>query len=604
MDVTTLTTTKGHGSYDGGWNRAPKWTIYFCGYFDQQAVQAYTFKGNETRLSQPAHANMSSGSQVVGGVFSFNQTEVTSRVGISWISAAKARDFVNAEIPAGTTLDKLVANSKAAWNSQVLSKITTTNTVSSNLQQLYSNLYGMFIIPTNKTGENPKWPANNTDVYYDDIFTLWDLHRCSLAMTQLITPTSHAEQMQSLVNIWKYEGWMPDARSSNENGETQGGSNADNVLADAYVKGVQGVDWEQAYQAMKKDATVTPPNNMDPRAPDSSTREGRGALPDWLSLGYIGVDHFSRSVSRGIEYAANDFSVYQLANGLNKADADVYLNRSRNWRNYWNPSQTTQIGGQNFSGFLVPRYSNSSFEFPYSPDQCGGCYWSDPYYEALPWEYLFASRNHDMAHFIAISGGAAEFVKKLETIFTFGLYSGNSQFNNTLVNPGNEPSFNSRYLFNFAGAQDRTVYHSRYINTRYYNAGTGGIPGNSDAGAMQSYQLWNMIGLYPMVSTTTFLISAPWFESMTIDLDDAPYNTANTASVNKKSRTLKITAQGVPDDVNEIVYVQSLRVNGQSWDKSWVDWEDVFEQGGTMEFVLGSEVVEWATGELPPSPAS
>ena len=71
-----------------------------------------------------------------------------------------------------------------------------------------------------------------------------------------------------------------------------------------------------------------------------------------------------------------------------------------------------------------------------------------------------------------------------------------------------------------------------------------------------------------------------------------------------KSRTLKITAKGVPDDVNEIVYVQSLKVNGQRWNKSWVSWEDVFEKGGTMEFVMGAEVVEWATGELPPSPAS
>ena len=110
-----------------------------------------------------------------------------------------------------------------------------------------------------------------------------------------------------------------------------------------------------------------------------------------------------------------------------------------------------------------------------------------------------------------------------------------------------------------------------------------------------------------MVSTTTFLISAPWFESMTIDLDDPSNNTTNTADANKtgsKSRTLKITAKGVPDDVNEILYVQSLKVNGQKWNKSWVSWADVFENGGTMEFVMGSEAVEWATGELPPSPAS
>lgn len=55
---------------------------------------------------------------------------------------------------------------------------------------------------------------------------------------------------------------MPDARSSNYNGRSQGGSNADNVLADAYVKGVRGkVNWQDGYAAMRTDAEVVPPNS-------------------------------------------------------------------------------------------------------------------------------------------------------------------------------------------------------------------------------------------------------------------------------------------------------------------------------------------------------
>jgi len=41
---------------------------------------------------------------------------------------------------------------------------------------------------------------------------------------------------------------------------------------------------------------------------------------------------------------------------------------------------------------------------------------------------------------------------------------------------------------------------------------------------------------------------------------------------------------------------------GRAWDKSWVSWEDVFENGGTMEIVMGKEVVDGATMELPLSP--
>jgi putative alpha-1,2-mannosidase len=94
---------------------------------------------------------------------------------------------------------------------------------------------------------------------------------------------------------------MPDARSSFFNGATQGGSNADNVLADAYVKGVKGqINWADGYAAMVKDAEVPPPNNDDPRDLSSSTKEGRGALPDWLTYGYI-TPTYGRSVSRAVE---------------------------------------------------------------------------------------------------------------------------------------------------------------------------------------------------------------------------------------------------------------------------------------------------------------
>lgn len=166
---------------------------------------------------------------------------------------------------------------------------------------------------------------------------------------------------------------MPDARSSFWNGATQGGSNADNVLADAYVKGVRGaVDWEAGYQAMRTDAEVTPPDNNDPRDPTGSTAQGRGALPDWLAYGYI-TPAYGRSVSRAVEYAVNDFALAQVASGLGyEDDVEKYLNRSRNWRNHWNPD----VESLGFSGFVVPREADGTF-IAQNPLSCGGCYWSN-----------------------------------------------------------------------------------------------------------------------------------------------------------------------------------------------------------------------------------
>ena len=107
---------------------------------------------------------------------------------------------------------------------------------------------------------------------------------------------------------------------------------------------------------------------------------------------------------------------------------------------------------------------------------------------------------------------------------------------------------------------------------------------------MQTWLLWNMIGLYPITGQTTFLIHSPWFQSMTINLGSG--------------KKLLITSTGGDGNGDTNYHVQSLKVNGKAWNKSWLTWNDVFANGGTMEFVLGAKPVQWATGALPPSPGT
>lgn len=254
----------------------------------------------------------------------------------------------------------------------------------------------------------------------------------------ILMPDRYEDFIRSLIDTWRHDGYMPDGRSSNFNGRVQGGTNADNVLADAYVKGVrEGINWEDGYKAMVKDAEVTPVNNHDHMAGDSSTKEGRGALPDWLEKGYI-TTKYTRSVSRASEYAMNDFALSQVAKGLGKVeDLEKYLDRSRNWRNHWDPMST----GGGFSGFLSPIDKEGRFPTPpQNPLSCGGCYWGDEYYQALPFEYSFGA-HHDMATLIKYMGGATRFTKRLEKLFEPGAnVDGEMRFGKTLFNPGNEPS--------------------------------------------------------------------------------------------------------------------------------------------------------------------
>jgi predicted alpha-1,2-mannosidase len=571
---------EGNATFQGGWNLAAPWTVHFCGRFSEVASSVQTFTAS-SRSAPPQFGSsiIASSSNQIGAVFSFNSSNVTSQSSFSFISSSKACQYIDDEIPAGTGLNDLVSASKDVWNTEVLSKIVTTETNTTLLGQLYTSLYGMHILPSNRTGENPNTKWNAQIPYYDDLYTFWDIFRCTTPLYHILQPTMYEDLLRSIVEIYNTEGYMPDARSSNFNGRSQGGSNADNILADAYIKGVRGnVDWTNAYQAMQKDAEVTPPNNHDPLAPDSSTAQGRGALPDWLSLGYI-TTKFTRSVSRAIEYSANDFGLYVVATGLNKTtDANKYLTRSRNWRNHWNPAAKSF----NTSGFLVPRYQNGSF-VNQNPASCGGCYWADPYYEGLPWEYT-VNPHHDLAAFISMGGGASNFVQRLNTLINPA---------NKLIDMGNEPSFATPYLYNFVNQQPLSVKAARTVGTSQYKMGPGGLPGNSDAGAMQSWLLWNMIGLYPLTGQSTFLIHSPWFANLTISLSNGKFLTITCTGG---------TSAGGPSDA---IYVQSLKVNGQPWTQNWLSWNDVFANGGTMDFILGKEMTAWdANGVLPPSPAS
>lgn len=129
----------------------------------------------------------------------------------------------------------------------------------------------MHLMPTNKTGENPSWQSS--EPYYNDIFTFWDIYRCTTALLHILHPTYCEELLRSMIDTFCHQGWVSDARSSFSTGTVQGVTNGDNVFADAYVKGVRGkVNWNDAFAAMLKNAEVEPPNNHDSRDPTGGPR--------------------------------------------------------------------------------------------------------------------------------------------------------------------------------------------------------------------------------------------------------------------------------------------------------------------------------------------
>ena len=98
--------------------------------------------------------------------------------------------------------------------------------------------------------------------------------------------------------------------------------------------------------------------------------------------------------------------------------------------------------------------------------------------------------------------------------------------------------------------------------------------------------------MYPLTGQTTFLLGSPWFRHVEIALDA------------EGTRKIKITSTVSGNSENEGYHVQRVWLNGQLWEKSWLEWSDLFVEGGTLDFELDATPRAWAMGPTPPSPAS
>lgn len=519
----------------------------------------------------------------VGARFWFEpeETVIISRVGVSFISTEQACANVESEIPRGTPLTSVARTTREIWNEEVFSKITTTDERSrERLEQLYTSLYHMHLHPTDKTGENQAWQS--PEPYYED-FSLWSLFRCATPLLHILQPKRYTDMIRSLIDTWRHTGYMPDGRSAFTNGVSPGGSSADNVLADAYIKGVrEGIDWKNGLLAMLKNADEQPANEADPRDRSMNIRHGRGALNEYDDRGFITTAH-GRSVGLAVEYSVNDFCVWQVARheGSGLTNAYSYLQRSRNWRNHWNPD----VESRGYTGFLQPREEHGKHEFlgGMDPAVCGnigdsyGCDWGGPSYHSTMWAYGYGV-HHDMAKLIDWEGGRESFVERLNTFFDSV---------NHRDAPFQPPSFTTPYLYNFADRQDLTVAAVRRIARERFKPAADGLTSAGGGGAQESWLLWAMIGLYPLTGQKTFLIGSPWFTDLKIDLGDG--------------KTLSINTYGESD---ESYYVQRIKLNGAEWYQNWISWDDLFVDGAQLDFLLGSEPVVWAVDDVPRSPAS
>jgi predicted alpha-1,2-mannosidase len=477
------------------------------------------------------------------------------KIGISFISVEQARRNLAAEIPA---FDFAATHTAALlkWNN-ALAKVEIKGATAEQRQIFYTALYHTMLMPTDRTGENPLWKS--AEPYYDDYYAIWDIFRTSGPLLTLIAPERETAIVRSLVDIYRHDGFLPDARSGNYNGRTQGGSNAEFMITDAYVKGLKGIDWQTAYAAEVHDAEVSPADHF---------KEGRGGLDDWHSLGYVSIEGSDRPGSVHMEYAANDFEVALLAKGLGRtADYKKCLARSGNWKNLWD----ADLADGGFQGFIRPRHRDGSWLTPFTA--LDFCTWGGKtFYEGNSWTYsTFVPQ--DVASLIEKIGGPQKFVDRLDAFFAVpGRYD-----------VGNEPGFLAPYLYNWAGRPDKTAEHVRAIIAKNYHAGQSGLPGNDDSGAMSSWYAFGQMGIFPNAGQDVYLIGSPAYAQTTLHLADG--------------KSFSIEARNLSA---ENIYVTSATLNDKPLDRSWLRHREIVS-GGRLVLTMGKMPGHWGERDLPPS---
>ena len=253
-DIKVLSPTEvaGSSSITGGWNKQPNaYTVYFYARTDTPAASWGTWLDDELDPgSKSAHgeANRRSGAWLTFA--NKSGRPVLMKIGISFISVEQARRNLAAEIPA-FNFAATHAAALARWN-RALAKVEIKGATPEQKQIFYTALYHTMLMPADRT-KNRLWKS--TEPYYDDYYAIWDIFRTSAPLLTLIAPEREtAIRSASLVDIYRHDGFLPDARSGNYNGRTQGGSDAEFMITDAYVKGLKGIDWATAYAAEVHDA--------------------------------------------------------------------------------------------------------------------------------------------------------------------------------------------------------------------------------------------------------------------------------------------------------------------------------------------------------------
>ena len=541
----------------------------FKNYFIIQFDKPFTYKAtvNNGNIQENATEQTTDHAGAIIGFKTQRGEQVHARIASYFISFEQAAR--NMKELGNDNLEQIKQKGQKAWN-QVLGKIEVEGGNLDQYRTFYSCLYRSLLFPRkfyelDEAGKPVHYSPYNGQVLPGYMFTdtgFWDTFRCLFPLLNLMYPSMNNEMQEGLINTIKESGFFPEWASPGHR-DCMIGNNSASVLADAYLKGIKVEDVKTLYEGL-----IHGTKNVHPTV--SST--GRRGYEYYNKLGYVPYDvKINENTARTLEYAYNDWCIYQLAKELKRPEKEIQLfaKRAMNYKNVFD-KDSKLMRGKNEDG---------TFQSPFSPLK-----WGDAFTEGNSWHYSW-SVFHDPQGLIDLMGGKDMFITMLDSVFSVPPVFDESYYGQviheilemTILNMGNyahgnQPIQHMIYLYNYAGQPWKAQYWLRQVMDRMYTPGPDGYCGDEDNGQTSAWYVFSALGFYPVCpGTDEYVVGAPLFKKATLHLENGNSLIIRATDNNKKN-----------------MYIQTMNLNGTEYKKNYLRHEDLLK-GGNINFQMGSQ---------------
>ena len=497
--------------------------------------------------------------------FSTHRGEIVhARVASSFISHEQAE--LNLRELGDRSFDEVKAAGRDRWN-ETLGRIQVEDNDIDNLRTFYSCLYRSVLFPRSFY----EYDTNEQVVHYSPyngkvlpgyMFTdtgFWDTFRALFPLLNFLYPEINQKMQEGLINTYKESNFFPEWASPGHR-DCMVGNNSASILADAYLQGIKVKEPDVLWEGITYTA-----NNVHPRIRST----GRLGYQYYNRLGYVPCDvNINESAARTLEYAYNDWCIYQLGKTLGKPEEEikVYAERSMNYKNLFNKKYNLMCG----------KKENGEWNEPFNPFKWGG-----DFTEGNALHYTW-SVFHDPQGLIDLMGGKKTFTQMLDTVFALPPVFDDSYYGSTIHEiremqimnmgnyaHGNQPIQHMIYLYNYSGEPWKAQYWLRETMDRMYTPAPDGYCGDEDNGQTSAWYVFSALGFYPVCpGSGQYILGSPLFSKATLNLADG--------------KKVEIVAK---DNSKENVYVKNLKVNGKNYTQNYLDISSI-KKGMKLEFQM------------------